>query len=111
MNELKGKTAVITGAGSGFGRELALLCAAENMHLALADIDRAGLEATQALLPAGTQTLLQHCDVSKPESVAALAEQTWARYGAAHLLSTTPASLWPGRRGRRRAPTGNGCSA
>jgi NAD(P)-dependent dehydrogenase (short-subunit alcohol dehydrogenase family) len=86
MDVLHGKVAVITGAGSGFGRELALLCAAEGMHLALADIDRAGLEATQALLPGGAQALLQHCDVSRPESVEALAGQTYARFGAAHLL-------------------------
>ena len=86
MNELHDKVAVITGAGSGFGRELALLCAAEGMRLVLADIDMAGLDATQALLPAGTQVLTQRCDVSSPESVEDLATQTWARFGAAHLL-------------------------
>jgi len=86
MNELKGKVAVITGAGSGFGRELALLCAAEGMRLALADVDEAGLEGTQALLPAGTEVLCQRCDVSKADAVEALAAQTYARFGAAHLL-------------------------
>ncbi|MEQ1439745.1 SDR family NAD(P)-dependent oxidoreductase [Fontimonas sp. SYSU GA230001] len=86
MKDLKDKVAVITGAGSGFGRELALLCAAENMRLVLADIDAAGLEGTQALLPAGTAALLQRCDVSQADSVQALAERTYAQYGAAHLL-------------------------
>lgn len=80
------KTVLITGAGSGFGRELALLCAAEGMRLVLADIDTAGLDATQALLPAGTEVLRVRCDVSKADAVQALAEQTYARFGAAHLL-------------------------
>ena len=86
MKDLKNKVAVITGAGSGFGRELALLCAAEGMRLALADIDEAGLEATQALLPTDTETLRVRCDVSKAESVRALADRTYERFGAAHLL-------------------------
>lgn len=86
MKELKTKVVVITGAGSGFGRELALLCAAEGMRLALADLDERGLQATQALLPADAEVLLQVCDVSKPASVEQLAEHTYARFGAAHLL-------------------------
>lgn len=86
MKDLSNKVAVITGAGSGFGRELALLCAAEGMRLALADIDEAGLGGTQALLPADTETLCVRCDVSKAESVQALADRTYERFGAAHLL-------------------------
>ncbi|TJY59747.1 SDR family NAD(P)-dependent oxidoreductase [Sinimarinibacterium sp. CAU 1509] len=86
MKDLNNKVAVITGAGSGFGRELAILCAAEGMRLVLADIDAAGLDATQALLPETTEVLKQHCDVSKAGDVAALADATYERYGAAHLL-------------------------
>jgi NAD(P)-dependent dehydrogenase (short-subunit alcohol dehydrogenase family) len=86
MKELNNKVAVITGAGSGFGRELAVLCAAEGMRLVLADIDAAGLDATQALLPETTEVLKQHCDVSKAGDVATLADATYERYGAAHLL-------------------------
>lgn len=86
MQDLKNKVAVITGGGSGFGRELALLCAADGMQLVLADVDMAALEGTQALLPSHTETLLQHCDVSTFEAVKALADATYARYGAAHLL-------------------------
>lgn len=85
MQDLKGKVAAITGAASGFGRELAILCAQEGMRLALADLDDKGLAGTQALL-GGAEVLLLKCDVSKPESVENLAQKTYERYGAAHLL-------------------------
>jgi len=86
MRDLKGKVAVVTGAASGFGRELAILCAGEGMKLVLADIDDKNLPGTVALLPPGTQSISVKCDVSKPESVDALANQTYATFGAAHLL-------------------------
>ncbi|TDP47219.1 short subunit dehydrogenase [Zavarzinia compransoris] len=56
------------------------------MRLALADLDEAGIGATIALLPAGTETVTRRCDVSKPNDVEGLAEATYARFGAAHLL-------------------------
>lgn len=86
MQDLNGKVAVITGAASGFGRELAIQCAAAGMKLTLADRDEAGIGATIALLPPGTETMARRCDVSKPDDVEALAEATYARFGAAHLL-------------------------
>ncbi len=87
MKELKDKVAVITGAGSGFGRELALLCAKDGMHCVLADIQAEGLEGTVELLkPLNVQTLSVQCDVANPESVANLAAKTYERFGAAHLL-------------------------
>lgn len=86
MKDLKGKVAVITGAASGFGRELAILCAREGMKLVLADIDAKNLPGTVALLPAGAQSISVKCDVSKAESVENLAKETYAKFGAAHLL-------------------------
>jgi NAD(P)-dependent dehydrogenase (short-subunit alcohol dehydrogenase family) len=86
MKDLKGKVAVITGAASGFGRELAILCAGEGMKLVLADIDDKNLPGTVALLPPGAQTLSVKCDVARPESVESLAKETYAKFGAAHLL-------------------------
>lgn len=86
MKDLKGKVAVITGAASGFGRELAILCAADDMKVVLADRDEAGMQATIGMLKAGTQTLSVKCDVSKPEQLDNLAAKTYERFGAAHLL-------------------------
>ncbi|MGH8429600.1 MAG: SDR family NAD(P)-dependent oxidoreductase [Solimonas sp.] len=85
MKDLKNKVAVITGAASGFGRELAILCAGEGMRVVLSDVDAAGLAATQALLGAA-ESLIERCDVSKAGEVEHLAQQAWERYGAAHLL-------------------------
>lgn len=86
MKELKGKVAVITGAASGFGRELAILCAGEGMKVVLADIDENGLPGTVALLPPGAETLSVKCDVASAESVENLAVRTYEKFGAAHLL-------------------------
>lgn len=86
MKTLAGKVAVITGAGSGFGRELALLCAQEGMRLSLADVDEKGLQGTKDLLPAGAAALLQRCDVSQGWQVQQLADRTYAEYGSAQLL-------------------------
>ena len=52
MREFKGKVAVITGAGSGFGHEFARIGASLGMKLVLADIQADALEETQARLSA-----------------------------------------------------------
>jgi NAD(P)-dependent dehydrogenase (short-subunit alcohol dehydrogenase family) len=86
MKELRGRVAVITGAASGFGRELAVLCAAEGMKLVLADIDEKNIAGTVARLPQGTEAVAVGCDVSRAESVKALADRAYAAFGATHLL-------------------------
>lgn len=86
MKQLKDKVAVITGAASGFGREFALLCAQEGMQLALTDVDEAGLRETVDLLPVGTQSLARQFDVADAEQMNQLADETFTRFGAAHLL-------------------------
>ena len=87
MRELTGKVAVVTGAGSGIGRELALACARQGADIVLADVDEAGMAATAALIaPLGRQSMPVRCDVSKGDEVERLAERTYARFGAAHLV-------------------------
>ena len=67
MKELKGKTAAITGAGSGLGRAMALAFAAEGMNLALADVDQAGLDETAKQIKTNVFTMI--VDVSKEADV------------------------------------------
>ena len=86
MRELNNKVAVVTGAASGFGRELSILCAADGMKVVLADRDEAGMQATIAMLQPGTQSLAVRCDVTRPEQLDNLADRTYDKFGAAHLL-------------------------
>ena len=87
MQDFKGKVAVITGAGRGIGRALALHCAKEGMNVVLAGIGMDSLSNTAAELQAlGAETLAVQTDVSKAEAVDALAERTLDRFGAVHLL-------------------------
>ncbi len=87
MKELHGRVAVITGAGSGFGREFARVAAARGMRVALADINEAALDETvRELRATGVSVIGVRTDVSKASEVQALADATMAAYGAVHLL-------------------------
>lgn len=70
---LQGRTAVITGAGSGIGRAVAVSLAQRGCHLALADINEAGLRETLHLVRAPGLRVSSHLlDVSDRAQVAAL---------------------------------------
>ncbi|MDR5765170.1 MULTISPECIES: SDR family oxidoreductase [unclassified Caballeronia] len=87
MDRFEGKVAVITGAGSGFGREFAKKGAALGMKLVLADLDTAGLAATvDALRAAGGDAIGITTDVSDAAQVHALAQASLATYGGVHML-------------------------
>ncbi|OHC65284.1 MAG: short-chain dehydrogenase [Rhodocyclales bacterium GWA2_65_19] len=87
MKQFRDRTAVITGAASGIGLELARRAANEGMNLVLADIEAARLDAAAATLglPA-ERLLLQKTDVSREDEIAALADAAFARFGGVHLL-------------------------
>ena len=87
MKSFKGRTAVITGAGSGFGLETARIAAREGMQLVLADVQPDALDAAAAELRGlGAQVLAQRVDVSKAEQVDGLATEARARFGAPHFV-------------------------
>jgi NAD(P)-dependent dehydrogenase (short-subunit alcohol dehydrogenase family) len=87
MKDFAGKVAVITGAGSGFGREFARIGAGLGMKLVLADIQADALDAVAAeLRGTGGEVLALRTDVSKAADMEALADAAFAKFGAVHLL-------------------------
>lgn len=83
----RGDTAVITGAASGFGFELASLCAQRGMNVVLADVQADALQrAEQALKGSGAPLLPFQLDVSKAAEVEAMGRATVERFGAPHLV-------------------------
>ena len=87
MENLKGKTAVVTGGASGIGRALCLAFAGEGAHVVVADVDETGMAETAAgVRKAGTKALAVKTDVTKLASVQALAERAWAEMGGVHVI-------------------------
>jgi len=87
MKFFKGRTAVITGAASGFGLETARIAAREGMNVVMADVQADALErAAGEIRELGAQVLAQRVDVSKAVDVEALGAATKARFGAPHFV-------------------------
>jgi NAD(P)-dependent dehydrogenase (short-subunit alcohol dehydrogenase family) len=87
MKELKGRVAAVTGAASGLGRAMALAFAGEGMHLALADVDEAGLEKTRALAGRPDSRIISmRVDVSKADDVNRFAERAAAELNGIHVV-------------------------
>ena len=82
-----GKVAVVTGAGSGIGRALAIGLARRGCRLAICDVDEQSLEITRIRSEAlGAPVLGASVDVSDRGSVAAFATQVAQHYGVVHQL-------------------------
>ena len=76
----KDKVAVITGAANGIGRAFAKRLAEDGVHVAVADLAD-GRDTVKLVEAAGRQALAVACDVSKEDSVAAMAKQVQAKFG------------------------------
>jgi len=87
IENLHGTTAVLTGAGSGFGLECARLAAQHGMNLVLVDVQQDALHAAAAeLAPSGCQILTQCVDVANAGQMEQLAETVQQRFGAPHWV-------------------------
>lgn len=87
IDDFKGKTAVLTGAGSGFGLECARIGARLGMNLVLVDVQQDALDAAAAeAQAAGVQVLARKVDVSDAAQMEQLAADVLQRFGAPHLV-------------------------
>jgi NAD(P)-dependent dehydrogenase (short-subunit alcohol dehydrogenase family) len=102
------KAGLVTGAGSGIGRESARLLARKGAYVAVADIDAAGGEATVEMIRSGGGSAdFVACDVSVAADVEALVQHVVGRHGrldfahnnagicpAGYTIDTLPDELW-----------------
>ena len=87
ISNFKDKTAVLTGAGSGFGLECARIGAKLGMNLVLVDVQQDALDAAaQEMQAAGAQVLAFKLDVSSASQMEAMGAAVLARFGAPHLV-------------------------
>ena len=87
LTNFKGKTAVLTGAGSGFGLECARLGAKLGMNLVLADVQQDALDKAAAeMQAAGAPVLAVRLDVASGAQVEALGQAVLDRFGAPHFV-------------------------
>ena len=87
ITDFKRKTAVLTGAGSGFGLECARIGARLGMNLVLVDVQQDALDAASAeVKAAGADLLSFKLDVSSAEQMEAMGHAVFERFGAPHFV-------------------------
>ena len=87
MQTFEGRTAVITGAGSGFGLEASRIAARNGMNVVVVDVQDDALASTAAEIEAlGAQVLARRVDVAKAAEMDALGVAVDERFGAPHLV-------------------------
>ena len=93
--DLDGKTAIVTGGGSGIGRQLAegLAEAGANVVLCARKLERCE-QAAAELAELGVRTLALACDVRNPEQVQAVVGRTLEELGSVDVLVSNAGTVW-----------------
>jgi NAD(P)-dependent dehydrogenase (short-subunit alcohol dehydrogenase family) len=101
--KLKGRVAILTGAGGGLGAEAARVLAAHGAHVAIADIDgEAARQVAADIAAQGGQAMAVQCDVSQEGEVRNMVEAVVARFGRVDVLHNNAAILSVEQRQRDR---------
>lgn len=86
MKTLEKKVAIVTGAGSGIGRAIALLYASEGARLVVSDIDEAGgNETVSQIKTKGGDAIFVKANTAKPEDSEKLVQAAVKQYGGLHI--------------------------
>ena len=97
-NRLKGKVALITGAGMGMGRAASVLFAEEGARIVVGDIDGAAAAETFALVrKGGGEAVAAVGDVAVEADVRRMVEEGVRAFGALHVLYNNAGVLWKDR--------------
>ncbi|WP_426146175.1 SDR family oxidoreductase [Polaromonas sp. DSR2-3-2] len=87
ITNFKGKTAVLTGAGSGFGLECARIGAKLGMNLVLVDVQQDALDQASAeMMAAGAEVLSFRLDVASAQQMQAMSQSVFERFGAPNFV-------------------------
>lgn len=87
ITNFKGKTAVLTGAGSGFGLECARIGAKLGMKLVLVDVQQDTLDQASAeMMAAGAEVHSFRLDVASAQQMQAMSQAVFERFGAPHFV-------------------------
>ena len=87
MKTFKGRTAVITGGASGFGREFARIAQRLGMNIVIVDVQQDALDTAKGEIEAsGGSVLAMKADVSKADQLQAVADATLKRFGVPSLV-------------------------
>lgn len=89
MNDIKGKIAVVTGGGTGMGRELSLALSTGGAHVAMCDVSEENMAETRALClaaaPEGTRVTTFRCDVSVEAQMQAFRDAVVKEHATDHI--------------------------
>lgn len=89
MKDFEGRLAVVTGGGTGMGRELVRSLAAAGCHVAMCDVSEANMKETQALAAEGAKGKVRitahRCDVSDEQQVLAFRDAVVAQHETDHI--------------------------